>query len=130
MRQVGLTTAVLVAIVLLNVSLAFTNIWPTPKIHWDGHLSAEVALVVLGLIAVHRLCGSKAAPVKKRRHLSWAAGVWVALVLGRYLDVMAPALYGREVNLYWDSRHLPAVFAMALLTPSTSTVPLLGFITP
>jgi len=112
LRQVGLTTAVLVAIVLLNVSLAFTNIWPTPKIHWDGHLSAEVALVVLGLIAVHRLCGSKAAPVKKRRHLSWVAGVWVALVLGRYLDVMAPALYGREVNLYWDSRHLPAVFAM------------------
>ena len=124
MRQVGLTTAVLVAIVLLNVSLAFTNIWPTPKIHWDGHLSAEVALVVLGLIAIRRLNGSDIAPIKKRRHLSWIAGVWVALVLGRYLDVMAPALYGREVNLYWDSRHLPAVFAM--MTTSVPVSLLIG----
>lgn len=119
MRQAGLTTAVLLAIVLLNVSLAFTNIWPTPKIHWDGHLSAEVAFVVIGLMAVRWLSGSKAAPIKQRRHLSWLAGAWVALVLGRYLDVMAPALYGRDVNLYWDSRHLPAVFAMM-----TTSVPL------
>jgi hypothetical protein len=119
LRQVGLTTAVLLAIVLLNVSLAFTNIWPTPKIHWDGHLSAEVAFVVFGLIAVRWLSGGQAPPIKQRRHLSWLAGIWVALVVGRYLDVMAPALYGRDVNLYWDSRHLPAVFAMM-----TTSVPL------
>ena len=41
-----------------------------------------------------------------------AALVWVPLVLGRYLDVVAPALYGRPVNLYWDLRHLSAVAAM------------------
>ena len=119
MRQVGLTTAVLLSIVLLNVSLAFTNIWPTPKIHWDGHVSAEVAIAIVGLIALRRLSGDQAAPIKQRRHLSWLAAAWVALVLGRYLDVMAPALYGRDVNLYWDSRHLPAVFAMM-----TTSVPL------
>jgi phosphoglycerol transferase MdoB-like AlkP superfamily enzyme len=118
LRQVGLTTAVLLSIVLLNVSLAFTNIWPTPKIHWDGHLSAEVAFAVFGLMAVRWLGGGET-PIKQRRHLSWLAGAWVALVLGRYLDVMAPALYGRDVNLYWDSRHLPAVFAMM-----TTSVPL------
>ncbi len=119
MRQVGLTTAVLFAIVLLNVSLAFTNIWPTPKIHWDGHLSAELAIAVVGLITARRLSGGTAAPITRRHHLSWLAAVWVALMLGRYLDVMAPALYGRDVNLYWDSRHLPAVFAMM-----TTSVPL------
>jgi phosphoglycerol transferase MdoB-like AlkP superfamily enzyme len=81
-------------------------------------LSAEVAFAVFGLMAVRWLGGGET-PVKQRRHLSWLAGAWVALVLGRYLDVMAPALYGRDVNLYWDSRHLPAVFAMM-----TTSVPL------
>ncbi len=119
LRQLGQSAALLSAIVLLNVSLAFTNIWPTPRIHWQGHLSAEVAFVVLALIALRRLGGAATMPVAERRSLSLLAGVWVALVLGRYLDVMAPALYGRDVNLYWDSRHLPAVFAMM-----TTSVPL------
>ena len=30
------------------------------------------------------------------------AAAWMALVLGRYVDVMSPALYGRPINLYWD----------------------------
>lgn len=37
---------------------------------------------------------------------------WVALGIGRYLDVTAPALYGREVNLYWDLQFVPDVVAM------------------
>jgi hypothetical protein len=41
----------------------------------------------------------------------WAA-VWVALAIGHYADVTAPALYGRDVNLYWDLRYLPDVAAM------------------
>ena len=44
--------------------------------------------------------------------LRTASGVWMVLVVGRYFDVMAPALYGRPVNLYWDARHLSAVVAM------------------
>ena len=34
------------------------------------------------------------------------------LIIGRYADVTAPALYGREINLYWDLRHVSAVAAM------------------
>ena len=34
------------------------------------------------------------------------------LVLGRYADVTAPALYGRDINLYWDLRYMPDVAAM------------------
>jgi hypothetical protein len=36
----------------------------------------------------------------------------LVLLLGRYAEVTAPALYGRPVNLYWDSQHLPKVAAM------------------
>ena len=40
-----------VAILLLNISLSFYNIWPTPKIRWQGNVSVELAAVVLGLAA-------------------------------------------------------------------------------
>ena len=45
--------------------------------------------------------------------------MWVFLVLGRYAEVTAPALYGRPVNLYWDSRHVSAVAAMLARAAST-----------
>ena len=34
------------------------------------------------------------------------------LVLGHYADVTTPALYGRDINLYWDVRYMPDVAAM------------------
>src|SRR5205823_3332376 len=40
--------------------------------------------------------------------------IWTLLVLGRYADVTAPALYGRDVNLYWDLRYIPDVTAMVV----------------
>ena len=91
------------ALVLLNASLTFVNVWPTPRIAWGHALSLELALCVLLLAVAHR----------------WAAGLarilpalWVVLVAGHYLDVTAPGLYGREFNLYWDSQHLGNVAAM------------------
>jgi hypothetical protein len=33
-------------------------------------------------------------------------------VIGHYGDVTTPALYGRDVNLYWDMRYMPDVAAM------------------
>jgi hypothetical protein len=38
--------------------------------------------------------------------------VWTVLVISRYAEVTAPALYGRDVNLYWDLRFIPDVVAM------------------
>jgi hypothetical protein len=102
-------TTALVAIVLLNTSLTFYNVWPTPRIRWQGHLSAELAAVIVALALWLGAAGSTA---PRRRMVKALAGVWVALVIGRYLDVMAPALYGRPINLYWDARHLGAVAAM------------------
>lgn len=99
--------ALLAAIVLLNASITFYNVWPTPKVRWHGHLSAELAAAVLMLAAWVWRRGRAGAPA-----LRVLAAGWTLLVVGRYLDVVAPALYGRPVNLFWDIRHLGAVAAM------------------
>jgi len=92
------------ALVLLNASLTFENVWPTPQIRWGNTLSIELAACVLLLAVAHRWARGLS-----RRLLPF---VWVVLVAGHYLDVTAPGLYGREFNVYWDSQHLGNVFAM------------------
>ena len=96
--------ALLVSLVVLNASLTFENVWPTPRIEWGSALSLELALCVVLLTVAHRR-----APALARRILP---AIWVVLVAGHYLDVTAPGLYGREFNLYWDSQHLGNVAAM------------------
>ena len=92
-----------VSLVLLNASLTFENVWPTPAIRFGTALSIELAACVLLLAAARRW-----AP----RLARILAAVWVLLVIGRYLAVTGPGLYGREFNLYWDSAHLGNVAAM------------------
>ena len=103
-RRLVLVVGVVVALVALNSSLTFVNIWPTPKIRWGTSISIELALCVLVLAVAHRVAGTLAGRV--------LPALWVVLVAGRYLDETAPALYGREFNLYWDSQHLGNVTAM------------------
>jgi Sulfatase len=153
-RRVALGAALL----FLNVSLTFENVWPTPAITWHGRLSLELALsvLVMALIARGRPLGARpnnserapgrlASPAKNRhfsaiparvarrlgacccfsdtllasKTLGWFSAVWTLLVVGRYAEVTAPALYGRDVNLYWDLRFIPDVVAMG-----TRVVPL------
>lgn len=95
------------ALVVLNVSLAFKNRWPTPAIRWHGKLSVELAACVLAMAVACPRLGSLS-----RRALAWLGALWAVLVIVRYADVTAPALYGRPVNLFWDMRHVSAVGAM------------------
>ena len=95
------------AIALLNASLSFQNVWPTPAIRWAGELSIECAVFLLILLAAHRRFGGPSRAVVR-----WLAAAWVVLVLGHYADVTTPALYGRDINLYWDVRYMPDVAAM------------------
>jgi hypothetical protein len=95
------------AIVLLNASLTFGNIWPTPGIRWQGQVSLELAGCILLLAVWHRSMGPPS-----RRAIAGLALIWLFLVIGHYGDVTAPALYGRRINLYWDSQHLSNVGAM------------------
>jgi hypothetical protein len=110
-----------VVIALLNVSLTFRNVWPTPGIAWTSHLSTELAVIVLGIAWAVRRFGSL-----RGASIQGLAVAWLLLVLGRYADVTAPAFYGREVNLYWDTRHLGAVVAM--MAPSLPPWLLVGIV--
>ncbi len=99
--------ALIVLIALLNLSLSFHNLWPTPWITARFEISVEAALIVLVLALL---------AWRGRRLSSGPATVlaWLVLLMiaGRYADVTAPALYGRPINLYWDSQHFPGVVAM------------------
>src|SRR6266550_7507730 len=98
--------ALVAAVLLLDVSLTFHNVWPTPAISWRGELSAEFAAYLLISIWLNR---------KRRisdRALALITAVWIFFVLGRYADVTATALFGRDINLYWDLRFIPDVVSL------------------
>jgi hypothetical protein len=106
-RGVTRALAAAAAVALLNASLSFQNIWPTPAIRWEGELSIELAVCLTLLLAARQWIG----PLSHTA-IRWLAAGWVVLVLGHYADVTAPALYGRDINLYWDVRYMPNVAAM------------------
>ncbi len=114
-----LVAGALIALALLNSSLTFENVWPTPKIRWANAISIELVVCVLLLAVAHRWAGTLA----RRRALP---ALWVVLVAGHYLDVTAPGLYGREFNLYWDSQHLGNVAAMLSRAAPTWLILLAG----
>ena len=95
------------ALVLLDASLTFENVWPTPAMRWHGALSIELAVCLLAMAIVCRWSGPPT-----RAAIGWLSAIWTVLVIGRYAEVTAPALYGRDINLYWDLRFMPDVVAM------------------
>ncbi len=105
-RLVAWVGAVL-ALLLLNLSLTFRNVWPTLAIRPAAELSPDLAAAILGMVLLRLRTGRVSARV-----LRWAAAAWVLLIAGRYVDVTTRALYGRDVNPYWDLRHVPSVGAM------------------
>ena len=79
LTRTGRVAALLAALAVLNASLTFENVWPTPRIMWGRTLSVELAglLILLGLAGGRR---------------TWLArgvvpAVWVCLVFGRYAEV-------------------------------------------
>jgi len=97
----------LLALVVLNASLTFQNVWPTPAVAWNSAFSVELAIVMLALAVLAVRTGR--VPRALTRTL---AICWVLLIVGRYEYVTAAALFGRELNLYFDLRFLPAVTAL------------------
>lgn len=95
------------ALLLLDVAVTFDNVWPTPAVRWTGELSAELAVAVLFVAAF-----AWSRRPARQRSWPWLSALWMLLLLGRYADVTAPALYGRDVNLYWDVRFIPDVVKM------------------
>ena len=99
--------ALCAALLLVNVSLTFANVWPTLGVRFNRDLSAEAAAGVLLLVAIRARWGRL-----PRAAVRWLAAAWLLLAGGRYVEVTVAALYGREVNLYWDLQHVPKVGAM------------------
>jgi len=98
--------ALVAALLLLDVSLTFHNVWPTPAISWRGEISAEFGVYILISIWMSRSRVFSAAALR------WITAVWIFFVLGRYADVTATALFGRDINLYWDLRFIPDVVSL------------------
>ena len=82
------------ALALLNASLTFENLWPTLWIRFTAALSIEVALFLLAIVVAARWF-----KVPSPAALRILAAIWVVLVIGRYEDVTARSLYGRDINL-------------------------------
>lgn len=101
------------ALALLNASLTLGNIWPTPFIRITGDLSLELAAGLLGLVVLRRSVTAHCRGV-----LRVMSAVWVLLTLGRYSAVTTQSLWGRDINLYWDMPHVPAVGAMLAFVAS------------
>jgi hypothetical protein len=93
----------------LNFALSFENWWPTPLIKPDARLAPELVVLWTLLLVVVRVSGTPS-----RRLLATLAAVYTVLVLGRYADVTVPALFGRPVNLYWDSAQIPRFLSVVL----------------
>ncbi len=92
----------LLALVLLNCVLSFHNWWPTPGIIPDWRLAPGFVWLWLLLLLVVAWRGELS-----RRAAALLAAVYALLVVLRYADVTAPALFGRPVNLYWDVPRIP-----------------------
>jgi len=95
-------------VLLLDASVTFENVWPTPAVRWWGALSIECAVCILAIWAAARWRRASLSPAA----VGWLSAAWTVLILGRYANVTAPALYGRDINLYWDIRYMPDVAAM------------------
>lgn len=110
------------AIGFLNALLTLQNVWPTPWVHATTEMSIEIAVIVLAGALFAEFRGI---PGKAWRRT--AITILFLLVIGRYADITAPALFGRRIDLYWDAQHLPAVAAMiAKSAPAWQTAALVA----
>jgi len=99
------------ALFVLNLSLSFQQLAPTPFVTLGHQLSVEIAVLVLGLALWRGLAGPPPAAL-----LAVLAVVLTLLALGRYALVAVAGLLGRPLSLVWDLPHLPNVVAMLVET--------------
>lgn len=99
----------ILALYVLNFALSFHNVWPTLGITTRHEVSIEIAVLLLVLTLYTRIVR----PIPPRAFTGIAVMLTV-LTIARYVEVTAPALFGRPVNLYWDARYLPHVAEMLM----------------
>ena len=90
------------ALIFLNGLLSFTSWWPTIAVQPDSRIAPEF----VGLVLVLCIWMARSGRVPGRG-LTVLAAIYGLLILGRYVDVVAPTLFGRPISLYWDVPQLP-----------------------
>ncbi len=103
------TLKALAALFVLNALLSMTNWWPTPFVHLDSRMAPEFMLLWVVILLVVWRRGALSP-----RWLTWLTVAYFVLVAGRYFDTTAPALFGRSINLYWDTLQIPRVMWVTL----------------
>ncbi len=109
------------ALAFLNFALTLENVWPTPGVRWDWEISIEL-MILLVVLAVANARLGRTTP----RALGLLSVLVMLFALGRYADVTAPALYGREINLYWDLPNVGSVAAMLARAAPVWVVPMVA----
>jgi len=116
-KTLQIAVPALLALIVLNIALAHHNIWPTLWVRTTTELSLELIVFVTALALAH------AGGIRIGARAQWLLSAFVLLfVVARYVDVTAPALFGRRIDLYWDSQHLPAIAGMVLESRSPFSV--------
>ena len=89
------------ALLCLNGLLGFRSGWVPGSVLPDSRLAPEFVALWLLLLAL-ALRGTVSRAV-----VSAVAAACLVLVLGRYVDVVVPGVFGRPINLYWDGAQVP-----------------------
>jgi hypothetical protein len=97
------------ALFVLNAVLSMTNWWPTPFVQLDKRIAPEFVLLWVIILLLVWLRGQ----LTRRTAVVLTLG-YMLLVTGRYFDTTAPALFGRDINLYWDALQIPRVLWVTL----------------
>ena len=113
--------SLLLALFILNFALTFHNVWPTLAITTRFELSVEIAALVL-VLAIFTYFKRPAS----NGVLITLALLLTVMTLARYMEVTAPALFGRGINLYWDAQYIPHVAQM--LAEAASPLQLTGLL--
>jgi hypothetical protein len=106
------SSAVVACLGTLLLALLFLPSWNpvTHRVGVEWRPSVELA----GLLFLAALLAAARPQFVARRSVALVlAAVAAAAALLNLADVAAPALLGREINLYWDLRHLPSLFGLA-----------------
>ncbi|MGJ7507823.1 hypothetical protein [Variovorax sp. GT1P44] len=92
---------------VLNAMFTLENVWPTLWARPALRLSFELCMATFAVMAWLAVRGT--AGVRVQRTLAALTTVWVVT---RYVEVTASAVFGRQINLYWDGRHVFDVLRM------------------
>jgi hypothetical protein len=95
------------ALLVLNSMLSMTNLWPTPYVKLDARIAPEFVYVFCAILLWVFWVQSGALRAISSAKIALLALGYFLLVVGRYIDTTAPALFGRAVNLYWDGWQVP-----------------------